>query len=177
MEEELSTSRSRPPDFPEYSVRWPQPYDIVDDPIEVSGISRAFEGGISIRVLDGNGNPLTEVPTMGGSMGTFAKFREQIILGSTPSTPQGTVEVFAYSARDGSEINKVVVPIVFGRNLLGHEFSGFDTYEVQAGDSLSSIARADRDPSTTWQRIYEANRDRIDNPNRIFPGQVLRIPR
>lgn len=177
LEELTSKGGSSKVDFPEISVRWPQPYDIVDNPIEVSGISRAFEGSISIRILGGNGKQLVEVPTLGGSMGTFAKFREEITLESTPGTPQGTVEVFEYSVRDGSELSKVVVPIVFGRNLMGHEYHGFDTYEVQPGDTLSSIAKADYDEDMTWQRISEANRYQIDNPNLIIPGQVLRIPR
>ena len=48
------------------------------------------------------------------------------------------------------------------------------TYTVQSGDTLWSIADK---YNTTWQRIYELNRDVIgDNPNLIYPGQVLRIP-
>jgi nucleoid-associated protein YgaU len=176
-------TRSTKADFPEILVRWPQPHDLVDDPIEVSGISRAFEGSISIRVLDGNGKQLIEAHTQGGSMGTFGKFREEIALGSTPETPQGTVEVFEYSPRgdmgdgDNGEINKVVIPIVFGRNIMGRESYGYDTYEVKPGDTLSSIARNDYYEGTTWSQIFEANRYQIDDPDLIYPGQVLRIPR
>lgn len=164
-------------------MRWPQPHDIVDDPIEVSGISRAFEGSISIRVRDANGKQLVEAYTQGGSMGTFGKYREEITLGRTPETAQGTVEVFEYSARgdmgdgDNGEIDKVAVPVVFGRNIMGRESYGFDTYEVKRGDTLSSIAKNDYNEGTTWSQIYEANRFQIDDPNLIFPGQILRIPR
>lgn len=47
-------------------------------------------------------------------------------------------------------------------------------YEVQAGDSLSKIAK--NYPGLTWQKIYEANKDQIKNPDVIHPGQKLKIP-
>lgn len=47
-------------------------------------------------------------------------------------------------------------------------------YEVKAGDSLSKIAK--NYPGLTWQKIYEANKDQIKNPDMIHPGQKLKIP-
>lgn len=49
------------------------------------------------------------------------------------------------------------------------------TYTVQRGDSLSRIAARFPEPWITWQSLYNANRDRISNPNLIYAGQVLRI--
>lgn len=47
------------------------------------------------------------------------------------------------------------------------------TYVVQKGDTLWGIAEK---YNTTWQEIYELNKDVIgDNPNLIYPGQVLKI--
>jgi len=53
------------------------------------------------------------------------------------------------------------------------------SYVVKPGDSLWRISgRADiLGRSTEWQRIYEANRDRIQDPDRIYPGQEIEIPR
>jgi len=52
-------------------------------------------------------------------------------------------------------------------------------YLVKPGDSLWRISgRADvLGRSAEWRRIYEANRDRIQNPDRIYPGQEIEIPR
>ena len=50
------------------------------------------------------------------------------------------------------------------------------TYTVKAGDSLSAIAEREYGDAGQWRRIYEANRDRIDNPDLIHPGQELTIP-
>jgi nucleoid-associated protein YgaU len=47
-------------------------------------------------------------------------------------------------------------------------------YTVQAGDSLSKIAQKYK--GVTWQKIFEANRDQIQNPDLIHPGQKLRLP-
>jgi len=47
------------------------------------------------------------------------------------------------------------------------------TYTVQSGDSLSKIGSH---YGISWQKIYDANRDKLDNPDKIFPGQELKIP-
>ena len=50
---------------------------------------------------------------------------------------------------------------------------GGSTYTVQAGDSLSKIGSK---YGVSWQKIYEANRDKLDDPDKIHPGQELTIP-
>ena len=50
------------------------------------------------------------------------------------------------------------------------------TYTVVAGDSLSKIAKRELGDATKWNAIYEANRDKIKNPDLIHPGQVLTLP-
>lgn len=49
-----------------------------------------------------------------------------------------------------------------------------NVYEVKPGDSLSKIAK--NYPGLTWNKIYEANKDIIKDPNVIYPGQKLKIP-
>ena len=50
------------------------------------------------------------------------------------------------------------------------------TYTVKKGDSLSKIAKREYGDAQQWRRIFEANRNLIDNPDLIYPGQVLRLP-
>jgi len=50
------------------------------------------------------------------------------------------------------------------------------TYTVVSGDSLSKIAQREYGHANLWNRIYEANRDILKDPDKIFPGQVLKIP-
>ena len=51
------------------------------------------------------------------------------------------------------------------------------TYTVVAGDSLSKIAQREYGHANQWNRIYEANRDILKDPDKIYPGQKLRIPK
>ena len=53
---------------------------------------------------------------------------------------------------------------------------GGRSYTVESGDTLSHIAKAHYGKAGKWRAIFEANRDQIDDPDRIFPGQVLKIP-
>ena len=49
-------------------------------------------------------------------------------------------------------------------------------YTVVAGDSLSKISKKLYGDANQWKRIFEANRDQIQNPDLIHPGQKLKIP-
>lgn len=50
------------------------------------------------------------------------------------------------------------------------------TYTVRGGDSLWKISEEMYGDGNHWNRIYEANRDRIKDPDMIQPGWVLTIP-
>jgi LysM repeat protein len=50
------------------------------------------------------------------------------------------------------------------------------TYTVQAGDTLSKIAKAELGKASDFTKIFDANRDQLSDPDKIRPGQVLRIP-
>ena len=51
-----------------------------------------------------------------------------------------------------------------------------EIYTVVAGDSLSKIAKRAYGDANQWRRIFEANRDQIQNPDLIRVGQKLKIP-
>ena len=50
------------------------------------------------------------------------------------------------------------------------------TYTVVSGDSLSKIAKHIYGDPNKWHAIFEANRDKIKNPDLIYPGQELTLP-
>jgi LysM repeat protein len=54
--------------------------------------------------------------------------------------------------------------------------TGGQTYTVKSGDSLSKIAKHIYGDANKWHRIYEANKDKIKNPDLIHPGQEFTIP-
>ncbi|WP_421567982.1 LysM peptidoglycan-binding domain-containing protein [Stenotrophomonas sp. PD6] len=53
---------------------------------------------------------------------------------------------------------------------------GGSTYTVKSGDSLSKIAKHELGDANAWKKIFEANRDVLDDPDKIFPGQTLKLP-
>ena len=50
------------------------------------------------------------------------------------------------------------------------------TYTVKAGDTLSKIAKEHLGNANDYTAIFEANRDQLTDPDKIKPGQVLKIP-
>lgn len=50
---------------------------------------------------------------------------------------------------------------------------GANTYTVESGDSLSKIAGK---YGIQWKAIWDANRDILHDPDKIYPGQELKIP-
>ncbi|HEY0746930.1 MAG TPA: peptidoglycan-binding protein LysM [Steroidobacteraceae bacterium] len=49
-------------------------------------------------------------------------------------------------------------------------------YEVKSGDSLSKIAKSLYGDANAYMKIFEANKPMLSDPNKIYPGQKLRIP-
>jgi nucleoid-associated protein YgaU len=50
------------------------------------------------------------------------------------------------------------------------------SYTVKAGDTLSKIAKHFLGDANSYPAIFEANRDQLSDPDKIKPGQVLKIP-
>ena len=50
------------------------------------------------------------------------------------------------------------------------------TYTVKAGDTLSKIAKEHLGNANAYMKIFDANKDQLSDPDKIKPGQVLKIP-
>jgi nucleoid-associated protein YgaU len=70
---------------------------------------------------------------------------------------------------DGWE-SDVVVTIAVER----HDVRGYHT--VKPGETLAAIAERHLGSASREQQLFEANRDRMNDPDQIFPGQQLLIP-
>ena len=51
-----------------------------------------------------------------------------------------------------------------------------ETYTVKAGDTLSKIAKEHLGDANAYMKIFNANKDQLTDPDKIKPGQVLKIP-
>ena len=54
--------------------------------------------------------------------------------------------------------------------------AGAKTYTVKAGDTLSKIAKEFYGNAGAYMKIFDANKDKLTDPNKIQVGQVLKIP-
>ena len=51
-----------------------------------------------------------------------------------------------------------------------------EIYEIVSGDTLGAIAKRYYGKASAYMKIFEANKDIISDPNKIYPGQKIRIP-
>jgi LysM repeat protein len=52
----------------------------------------------------------------------------------------------------------------------------FEKYTVVKGETLQKISKKFYGTTRKWPKIYEANKDMLKSPNKVYPGQVLNIP-
>lgn len=107
---------------PSTTVVWTDPAQAIEvfspvadslyhSPIVVNGFSQTFEGSVNLRLTDYTGQVLAERHTQGGSVDGFAFF-DSYLRFTVSEMISGTVEVFTVSAKDGSEIDKVTIPVM-----------------------------------------------------------------
>lgn len=157
---------------PTLDIQQPQPFDLVGSTILIAGNATAFEGTLSIRVSEGH-DEYSSFTTV-GSLG-LRQFQGSIDIPDTNSFQLN--RLFLTLADDTGNENgpSVVIPVLFGPRILPG-YGGWRPYIVKPGDTLSGIARREYG-TPTYQPIFEANRHILSDPNLIFPGQLLRVPR
>jgi nucleoid-associated protein YgaU len=155
----------------------PKPYDLVDYNIMIAGNASAFEGTLSIYVSDGH----FEFKTIAnaGAMG----LRQFQCVVEIPKDIEFKLDRLLITATDDTALDPgdpnipvAQVPILFGPKILNN-YSNYWLYKVKKGDSLYSIADEFYENSSMWEVIYRANIESISNPDLIFAGQLLKIPR
>jgi nucleoid-associated protein YgaU len=153
----------------------PRELDLVGNPILIGGVGTGFEATLNYRVHEGH-DEVTGFFNVGGGTGEHGQFQVQVDVGGAAFTLDRVfVEIFESSAKDGSEINKVIVPVILGTRIVPN-YIGYREHTVKRGDTLSAIARTHYGNPSLYTRIVRANPSQISDPDRIFPGQVFKIP-
>jgi hypothetical protein len=106
----VSTNVWTPPAAKQIEVFSPVQTGLYHSPIEVIGFSQTFEGNVNIRLTDAKGTVLAQRNATGGSVDGFAFFHTSIRF-TTLESIAATLDVFETSAKDGSEIHKVSIPL------------------------------------------------------------------
>ena len=77
-----------------------------------------------------------------------------------------------------SDFSNVQTTVTTTEEITGGEGggTGAQTYTIEKGDTLSAISKRFYGKAKFWRRIHEANRDTIEDPDRISPGQTIKLP-
>jgi nucleoid-associated protein YgaU len=157
------------------NVQQPQPYDLVSDQIQIGGVAGgAFEANFNYRIHEGH-DERTGSFLAGDGSGGHGQFQLTVnVSGAAFTLVQIFVEVFHISPNDGSERDKVVVPVLLGRIIV----PGYRVYlehVVAPGESLWAISTKYYGSGNYYHRLVAAN-PQIPNPNVIHPGDIIRVP-
>lgn len=156
-------------------IQQPRPFDLVGSPLRVGGVGSGFEAVLQYRIHDGH-DERKGFFSVGGGTGEHGQFQLAVdVANAAFQLDRLFVEVFEESANDGSEINKVIVPVIYGPRIVPGYY-GYRLHTVVRGDTLTKIARDNYGDPGRVNDIVRANPTVIADPNRIFVGQVLKIP-
>jgi len=102
-------------DSGELLISTPRPGDTITTPLKVNGLARGFENRVGMRLKNQDGIVVreTKFTAKQGEIGTFISLGVDMIFAQPTVPGDGTFEAFTFSAKDGSEINKVTLPIKF----------------------------------------------------------------
>ncbi len=90
----------------------PKINEAIKSPITISGQAAVFEAVLHARLKDGSGIVLAEQRLMSKEGQKMSPFSAEVKY-KKPTRSKGNIEVFTFSPKDGSEINKVVIPVRF----------------------------------------------------------------
>ncbi|MDA7426859.1 LysM peptidoglycan-binding domain-containing protein [Primorskyibacter aestuariivivens] len=153
-------------------IQQPQPFDLVGASILISGNATAFEGTLSVRVSEGH-DEFTGFITV-GSLG-LRQFQGQFDIPASNAFQLSRLFLTVADDTGNESGPSVVIPVLFGPMILPG-YTGWQPFTVQPGDTLTAIAQSQYGTGD-FQPIFAANQHILNDPNVIFPGQVLRIPR
>jgi LysM repeat protein len=107
-----------------------------------------------------------KVVTIIGNVKGIAQVEDLMRIGSPPAAAEPAEEEADSSTEETVELDVSEVDTPWESR----------TYTVQSGDTLGKIAREMYGDASKYTKIFEANTPMLKDPNKIYPGQVLRIP-
>lgn len=159
-------------------LQQPRALDLIGNPVMVGGQSVTFEANIEWRAVKA-GATASGFFQGGGSI-SVRQFQAALDLSALVSVDLSKgaeiqLSLFSRSPADGAVTDLATVPVLLGDRLVA-DFEGWQPRTVAAGDTLSSIAAEVYSNEAAWPTLFEANRDRLNDPDLIFAGQEIRVP-
>lgn len=149
-------------------VSSPLPDEIIYLPVVIRGKARVFENQFNYRIRDANRTILTEgsASTNAADAGEFGDFTISIASFTQPTESNGTIEVFDYSAKDGSEIDKVSIPVRFA-NANNLTVKAYFSRKNTGGTSCDDVYPVDRQIVRTKRVARAALEELLKGPTDV----------
>lgn len=96
------------------------------------------------------------------------------IAGTCPNEATRTSALLV--AGDVKGVEKIVADALTYPEPVEEEKEKVEFYEIVSGDTLGGIAKKFYGKASLYTRIHEANKELIPDPNKIYPGQKIKIP-
>ncbi len=126
-------------------------------------IQRALGENVSnLNARFDNGN----VSLSGTAKSLAAKEKAALIAGNVRGVDRVNADGITVSGNGADKMGSVT----------GAKAGGSKFYTIQSGDSLSKIAQRELGDANRWNELFEANREVIEDPDKIYPGQQIRVP-
>jgi len=151
-------------DEKEAEVTLPIIKHIENSGVDISHLKTKFASGVvTLTGYVPNQEQKEKAVLTAGNVAGVSRVQDNLILGQPPADTAEVekAEAEAAAAEEGKS---------------GEEAWESKTYTVKSGDTLGKIAKEFYGNAAKYPKIFEANKPMLTDPNKIYPGQVLRIP-
>ncbi len=151
-------------DEKEVEITLPIIKHIENSGVDISHLKTKFNQGlVTLSGYVPNQEQKEKAVLTAGNVAGVSRVQDNLILGMPPAdvVEAEKAEAEAAIAEEGKA---------------GEEAWESRTYTVKSGDTLGKIAKEFYGNAMEYPKIFEANKPMLSNPDKIYPGQVLRIP-
>jgi len=151
-------------DDPEPEITLPVIKHIENSGVDIGNLKTAFnQGVVTLSGYVPNQEQKEKAVLTAGNITGVIRVQDNLILGQKPADVVEAEKAEAAAAK--AEAEKP-----------GEEAWESKTYTVKSGDTLGKIAKQFYGNAMEYPKIFEANKPMLTDPDKIYPGQVLRIP-
>lgn len=148
-----------------------------DSGIDPSGLDFGFgsDGTVTVSGTVGSDAERQKIAQLVGGIDGVNGVKDNMRV--APPTREPAPEAPAAAAAPEPEVSSVPDPEPAAHDRAVSDAGGQKTYTVQSGDTLWKIAEAHYGDGSKYTKIFEANRPMLEDPDKIYPGQELVIPK
>lgn len=151
-------------DKPEKDVTLPIIKHIEKSGVDTRFVTTNFQAGVvTLSGYVPNNEQKEKAVLTAGNIDGISRVQDNLLVGTPPADATESVKEMQEHA-----VNEMKVE--------GEASWKSKTYTVKSGDTLGKIAKEMYGDASKYPKIFEANQPMLSDPDKIYPGQVLRIP-